>query len=90
MKALATQAAPDTHPHAAATGGSVQIAAVGKVLVLGQGTSSFLTVIRSLGRQKIEVHVGWCPSDCPARSRDTLPGATRFRPTRQTAIGSGN
>ncbi len=34
-----------------------------KVLVLGKSDSSCLTVIRSLGRQGIEVHVGWCPPD---------------------------
>lgn len=39
----------------------------GKVLVLGQDTRSFLTVIRSLGRAGIEVHVGWCPSDSPSK-----------------------
>jgi protein-tyrosine-phosphatase/predicted ATP-grasp superfamily ATP-dependent carboligase len=41
-----------------------------KVLVLGDGVSAFLAVIRSLGRQGIEVHVAWCQTDCPAlRSR---------------------
>ncbi len=45
---------------------SSHLVANGKVLVLGQGTSSFLTVVRSLGRQGIKVHVGWCPPDCPA------------------------
>jgi predicted ATP-grasp superfamily ATP-dependent carboligase len=34
-----------------------------KVLVLGKSDSSCLTVIRSLGRQGIEVHVAWCPPD---------------------------
>ena len=34
----------------------------GKVLVLGDDDRSFLTVIRSLGRKNICVHVGWCPS----------------------------
>jgi predicted ATP-grasp superfamily ATP-dependent carboligase len=38
-------------------------AAARKVLVLGKSDSSCLTVIRSLGRQGIEVHVGWCPPD---------------------------
>jgi protein-tyrosine-phosphatase/predicted ATP-grasp superfamily ATP-dependent carboligase len=42
----------------------------GKVLVLGRDTRSFLSVVRSLGRHGVEVHVGWCPSDAPAaRSR---------------------
>jgi predicted ATP-grasp superfamily ATP-dependent carboligase len=35
----------------------------GKVLVLGKSDSSCLTVIRSLGRQGLEVHVAWCPQD---------------------------
>jgi protein-tyrosine-phosphatase/predicted ATP-grasp superfamily ATP-dependent carboligase len=33
----------------------------GRVLVLGSDTRSFLTVIRSLARAGIEVHVAWCP-----------------------------
>jgi len=33
----------------------------GKVLVLGDDDRSFLTVVRSLGRKNISVHVGWCP-----------------------------
>jgi predicted ATP-grasp superfamily ATP-dependent carboligase len=33
------------------------------VLVLGKSDSSCLTVIRSLGRQGITVHVAWCPPD---------------------------
>lgn len=42
----------------------------GKALVLGEGMTHFLAVIRSLGRKGIEVHTGWCPADCPAlRSR---------------------
>ena len=41
-----------------------------KVLVLGSGTRSFLSVVRSLGRQGIEVHVAWCPRESIAlRSR---------------------
>ena len=41
-----------------------------KALVLGDGTGAFLTVIRSLGRQGIDVHVAWCSPDCAAlRSR---------------------
>jgi predicted ATP-grasp superfamily ATP-dependent carboligase len=34
-----------------------------KVLVLGKSDSSCLTVVRSLGRQGIEVHLAWCPPD---------------------------
>jgi len=37
-----------------------------KVLVLGEDTRSFLTVIRSLGRAGIDVHVGWCNRNSPA------------------------
>lgn len=39
-----------------------------KVLVLGDGVSAFLAVIRSLGRQGIEVHVAWCQPNCPSLS----------------------
>lgn len=42
----------------------------GKVLVLGDDTRSFLTVIRSLGRKGIEVHIGWYVPEAPElRSR---------------------
>ena len=42
----------------------------GKVLVLGDGMTSLLSVIRSLGRKGVEVHSAWCAADCPAlRSR---------------------
>jgi protein-tyrosine-phosphatase/predicted ATP-grasp superfamily ATP-dependent carboligase len=42
----------------------------GKVLVLGNDTRSFLSVIRSLGRRGLAVHVGWSDADAPAlRSR---------------------
>jgi protein-tyrosine-phosphatase/predicted ATP-grasp superfamily ATP-dependent carboligase len=42
----------------------------GKVLVLGEDARAFLSVIRSLGRKGIEVHVAWCPRDALAlRSR---------------------
>jgi protein-tyrosine-phosphatase/predicted ATP-grasp superfamily ATP-dependent carboligase len=34
-----------------------------KVLVLGHGVSAFLSVIRSLGRKGVEVHVAWCRPD---------------------------
>jgi len=34
-----------------------------KVLVLGFSTPAFLSVIRSLGRAKIEVHVAWYKQD---------------------------
>jgi predicted ATP-grasp superfamily ATP-dependent carboligase len=40
---------------------------VRKVLVLGKSDSSCLTVIRSLGRKGIEVHVAWCPPDAVLR-----------------------
>ncbi len=52
----------------------------GKALVLGEGMTHFLSVIRSLGRQRIEVHAGWCPPDCPSlrsryvAKRHELPG----------------
>jgi protein-tyrosine-phosphatase/predicted ATP-grasp superfamily ATP-dependent carboligase len=39
-----------------------------KVLVLGDDTRSFLSVVRSLGRGGIEVHVGWCSAGSPARA----------------------
>jgi protein-tyrosine-phosphatase/predicted ATP-grasp superfamily ATP-dependent carboligase len=42
----------------------------GKALVLGDDTRAFLSVIRSLGRGGVEVHVAWCPPASPAlRSR---------------------
>jgi len=42
----------------------------GKVLVLGSDTRSFLSVVRSLGRKRIEVDVAWYGSNAPAlRSR---------------------
>jgi predicted ATP-grasp superfamily ATP-dependent carboligase len=42
----------------------------GKVLVLGKSDSSFLTVIRSLGRRGIDVHIAWCPpTEVARRSR---------------------
>jgi protein-tyrosine-phosphatase/predicted ATP-grasp superfamily ATP-dependent carboligase len=42
----------------------------GRVLVLGQDNRSFLSVVRSLGRKGLEVHVAWCPSHSSAlRSR---------------------
>ncbi|MEW6359065.1 MAG: ATP-grasp domain-containing protein [Planctomycetota bacterium] len=41
-----------------------------KVLVLGEDDRSFLTVVRSLGRRGLRVHVGWCPPSWAAlRSR---------------------
>jgi protein-tyrosine-phosphatase/predicted ATP-grasp superfamily ATP-dependent carboligase len=41
-----------------------------KVLVLGRDTRAFLSVVRSLGRQGLDVHVGWCdPRAAAARSR---------------------
>ncbi len=45
-------------------------ASTGRVLVLGNDTRSFLSVIRSLGRAGLEVHAAWADPDCPAlRSR---------------------
>jgi predicted ATP-grasp superfamily ATP-dependent carboligase/protein-tyrosine-phosphatase len=42
----------------------------GRVLVLGKDTRAFLAVVRSLGRQGLDVHVGWCDPGAPAaRSR---------------------
>jgi len=42
----------------------------GRVLVLGEDTRSFLTVIRSLGRAGLEVHVAWCnPTSASLKSR---------------------
>lgn len=35
----------------------------GQVLVLGRDIRAFLSVIRSLGRASLDVHVGMCPSD---------------------------
>ena len=55
-----------------------------KVLVLGKSDSSCLTVIRSLGRQGIEVHVAWCPPDAVLlRSRYVrrVHALTPFSPT---------
>jgi protein-tyrosine-phosphatase/predicted ATP-grasp superfamily ATP-dependent carboligase len=41
-----------------------------KALVLGDDNRSFLSVVRSLGRKGIEVHVAWCsPGLAAARSR---------------------
>lgn len=43
---------------------------VGKVLVLGQNTGAFLSIVRSLGRNEVCVHVGWGDFDNPEfRSR---------------------
>lgn len=38
----------------------------GKVLVLGEDTRSFLSVVRSLGRYGLEVHASWCPFNAAA------------------------
>lgn len=54
----------------------------GHVLVLGSGTRAFLSVIRSLGRAGLHVHVGMCPEDDLAlksryvRVRHTIPAYT--------------
>ena len=39
----------------------------GKVLVLGSDTRAFLSVMRSLGRAGLTVHVAGCPAESPAR-----------------------
>jgi len=36
-----------------------------KVLILGEGVSAFLSVVRSIGRQGVAVHVAWCSPDSP-------------------------
>lgn len=42
----------------------------GNVLVLGRGTRAFLSVIRSLGRAGLQVHVGMCePNDLALKSK---------------------
>ncbi|HXG05481.1 MAG TPA: hypothetical protein VNO23_18965, partial [Candidatus Binatia bacterium] len=42
----------------------------GKVLVLGRDTRAFLSVVRSLGRRGLQVHVAWCePGSAAACSR---------------------
>ncbi len=38
----------------------------GKVLVFGEDTRSFLSVVRSLGRYSLEVHAAWCPYNAAA------------------------
>ncbi len=47
---------------------------MGKVLVLGSDNRSFLSVVRSLGRRGLDVHVGWCPPDAPARHSRYIRG----------------
>ena len=67
------------------------MSAARKVLVLGKSDSSFLTVIRSLGRQGIEVHIAWCPPiEVARRSRyvrvvHELPGL----PARRRRVEAG-
>lgn len=51
-----------------------------KVMVLGQDTRAFLAVVRSLGRRGLEVHVGWCPEDAPARRSRYIRAAHRIPP----------
>jgi hypothetical protein len=53
-----------------------------KVLVLGKSGSSFLTVIRSLRRQGIAVHVGWCPPAEVARRSRYVRAAHELPPFR--------
>ncbi len=38
----------------------------GRVLVLGEDTRSFLSVVRSLGRYGLEVHAAWCSLNSPS------------------------
>jgi predicted ATP-grasp superfamily ATP-dependent carboligase len=52
------------------------------VLVLGKSDSSFLTVIRSLGRQGIAVHIAWCPPDEVARRSRYVRAAHELPPFR--------
>ena len=40
----------------------------GQVLVLGNDDRVVLAVMRSLGRQKLQIHVAWCDSAMPAMS----------------------
>ena len=54
-----------------------------KALVLGDPSreiSSLLSVIRSLGRGGVEVHVGWCPPGCLALSSRYVAGAHNVPP----------
>ena len=50
--------------------GVVNMCSHDKVLVLGNDTRAFLSVVRSLGRYGLEVHAGWCsPDGIAAQSR---------------------
>jgi predicted ATP-grasp superfamily ATP-dependent carboligase len=40
----------------------------GQVLVLGNDDRVVLALMRSLGRQKLQIHVAWCDSETPAMS----------------------
>lgn len=43
---------------------------LGKVLILGNDNRSFLSVIRSMGRKRLCVHVGWCDKNiCALKSK---------------------
>lgn len=53
------------------------------VLVLGEDTRAFLSVIRSLGRAGLEVHVAWCPWNSAAlasRYISQIHALPRYRP----------
>jgi protein-tyrosine-phosphatase/predicted ATP-grasp superfamily ATP-dependent carboligase len=51
-----------------------------KVLVLGDGVAAFLSVVRSLGRQGLEVHVAWCQPDSPTLSSRYVSKFHRMAP----------
>jgi predicted ATP-grasp superfamily ATP-dependent carboligase/protein-tyrosine-phosphatase len=64
-----------------------QMTCLGKALVLGNDTRSFLTVVRSLGRKGVEVHVAWCDRDLPSfhsRYVACRHGIPRYRPDDDT------
>ncbi len=50
--------------------GGAPSGAAGRVLVLGEESRIILPIIRSLGRRRVEVHLGWCPpQELALRSR---------------------
>jgi hypothetical protein len=49
-----------------------------RALVLGHDTRAFLSVVRSLGRAGIEVHVGWFEDGEPALSSRYVAEAHRI------------
>jgi len=52
----------------------------GRVLVLGNDTFSFLSVIRSLGRHGLRVHVGSCPLNSPSLRSKYVSAVHRLPP----------